>query len=183
MWQAAEDNGMNIAFHGSANGFMFDFPRQNQALNKFIEIHVLAHPWSHMLTLTSLLVEGVVEKFPDLEFAFLEAGLSWVPYLMWRLNKEYSIRRSEAPLLEKSPEEYVREKMYFASQPIEEPNDPSQLQSIIDAVGTESILFATDYPHWDFDTPDALDKHLRSAYSDEERTQVLSENAAQLFDL
>lgn len=183
MWQAAEDNELNVAFHGSANGFMYEFPRQNQALNQFLEVHVLAHPWSHMLTLTSLIVEGTVEKFPDLKFGFLEAGLGWLPYLMFRLNKEYSIRRSEAPLLEKSPEEYIREKMYFASQPLEEPNDNSHLKHLIDIIGTESILFATDYPHWDFDTPDALDKHLRHTYSAEERKQVLSGNAAELFDL
>ncbi|WP_246989717.1 amidohydrolase family protein [Halorientalis marina] len=183
MWQAAEDNNLNVAFHGSANGFMYEFPRQNQALNQFMEVHVLAHPWSHMLTVTSLIVEGVVEKFPDLEFGFLEAGLGWIPYLMWRLNKEYSIRRSEAPLLEKSPEEYIKEKMYFASQPIGEPNNNSHMESLIDIIGTESILFATDYPHWDFDSPEALDKHLQSTYSPEERKQVLSGNSAELFDL
>lgn len=183
IWAAAEDIGLNVAFHGSANGFMYEFPRQNQSLNQFLGVHVLSHPWSHMLTLTSLLVEGVVEKFPNLEFAFLEAGLSWVPYLMFRLNKEYSIRRSEAPLLEKSPEEYIRDQMYFASQPLEEPNKASDLESIIDVVGADSVLFATDYPHWDFDSPDALDRHLRDAFTPEERTQVMSGNATEFFSL
>lgn len=183
LYAAAEDNGLNIAFHGSANGFMYEFSRQNQALNEFLQIHLLAHPWSHMLTLTSLITEGIVEKFPDLEFAFLEAGFGWVPYLMFRLNKEYSMRRSEAPLLEKSPEEYVRERMYFASQPLGEPQHRPHLNAIMETLGTDSLLFATDYPHWDFDTPDALDRHLRGMFTPEERTQVLSANATELFDL
>lgn len=183
LWKAAEDNDLNVAFHGSANGFMQEFPRQNQSLNEFLEVHVLAHPWSHMLTMASLIVEGVVEKFPDLEFAFLEAGISWLPYMMFRLNKEYSIRRSEAPLLEKSPEEYIRERMYFASQPLGEPRNDAHLEALMDIVGTDSLLFATDYPHWDFDHPDALDRHLRATFSPEEREQVLHENAIEVFDL
>lgn len=183
MWEAAEQNDMNIAFHGSANGFQYEFPRQNQSLNKFLEVHVLAHPWSHMLTLTSLIVEGTVERFPDIEWAFLEAGISWVPYMMFRLNKEYSIRRSEAPLLEKQPEDYIREKMYFASQPIEEPKQNSDLAPLIEAVGTDSILFATDYPHWDFDHPEGLEKHLTSSFDEGERKKVLSENAMEVFDI
>jgi predicted TIM-barrel fold metal-dependent hydrolase len=73
--------------------------------------------------------------------------------------------------------------MYFASQPIGEPNNNSHMESLIDIIGTESILFATDYPHWDFDSPEALDKHLQSTYSPEERKQVLSGNSAELFDL
>lgn len=183
IWAAAEDNGLNVAFHGSANGFMYEFPRQNQALNRFLSVHVLAHPWSHMLTLTSLIVQGVPEKFPDLEFAFLESGLSWVPFMMFRLNKEYAIRRSEAPLLEQSPEAYIRDRCYFATQPIGEPMDPAHLNALMEVIGSDSLLFATDFPHWDFDHPEALDKHLRRDFSDDQRDQLLADNAAGLFDI
>jgi predicted TIM-barrel fold metal-dependent hydrolase len=185
IWKAAEDNGINIAFHGDALGFQNLFPRQNHAVNSFLPVHVLAHPWSHMLTMTSLITNGVVEKFPDLEFAFLEAGLTWVPYMMFRLNKEYWIRQSEAPLLERAPEEYIRDQMYFASQPLGEPISANKdaLAPILDAVGTDSLLFATDYPHWDFDSPEELDQHLRRSFTEEERKQVLNSNAADLFDL
>lgn len=183
MWEAAEDNNLNIAFHGSADGFMFEFPRQNQSLNQFIEVHTLAHPWSQMLTMISLIVEGTVEKFPDLKWAFLEAGLSWVPYMLFRLNKEYSMRRSEAPLLEKMPEEYFREKMYVASQPLEEPMAETDLAKLIDVVGTDNILFTTDYPHWDFDNPETLNQHLQRMFDPEDLTKVMTQNAIEMFDL
>jgi predicted TIM-barrel fold metal-dependent hydrolase len=185
IWKAAEDNGINIAFHGDALGFQKLFPQQNYNVNSFLPVHVLAHPWSHMLTLTSLITEGVVEKFPDLDFAFLEAGVSWVPYMMFRLNKEYWIRQSEAPLLKRAPEEYIRDRMFFASQPLGEPipENSGDLAPILDVLGTDSLMFATDYPHWDFDSPEELDKHLRRSFTEEERTQVLSGNAAELFDI
>jgi predicted TIM-barrel fold metal-dependent hydrolase len=135
------------------------------------------------MTLTSLVVHGVPEKFPGLDFVVLEAGIGWVPYMMFRLNKEVAMRQSEVPLLEKQPEEYVREAFYFASQPLGEPMTPEHMQSLIDMVGIESLLFATDYPHWDFDHPSELDRHLRSRFSESERKKVLHENACDVFGL
>lgn len=184
LYQAAEDNGLNVAYHAAAGyNFKYDFPLQNRGFEQFLEVHTLAHLWSQSETLTSLIVQGTPEKFPDLNFTFLEAGISWIPYMMWRLNKEYSIRKREAPLLEKSPEEYIRDQFYFASQPLGEPNHAGHMGEMIDIIGTESIMFATDYPHWDFDNPRELDKHLQAMYTDEEREQVLSGTPAEAFDL
>jgi len=135
-----------------------------------------------MLTLTSMLAQGIPVKFPDLNFVFLEAGLSWVLYMMFRLNKEVSIRKREAPLLERQPEEYVRESCYFGSQPMGEPTTPAHIQQIIEMVGPESIAFATDYPHWDFDHPSALTDHLRHV-SGPKRQQILSGTPAEAFGL
>ncbi|MFB6160232.1 MAG: amidohydrolase family protein [Haloferacaceae archaeon] len=182
IYQACEDNGLHVGYHGSGGAFMFDFPKQNQGFEKFINVHTMAHAWSQMMTLGSVVIQGVPEKFPDVNFTFLEAGLSWVPYMMFRLNKEYSIRRSEAPLLEKSPEEYIRE-FYFSSQPIGEANDPTDMQQMLDVLGPDSMVFSSDYPHWDFDHPEALDKYLRETFSEEERRKVLSENAIEAFGL
>lgn len=183
MYQAAEDNDLPIAFHGNAEDFMFEFPRQNQALNKFLQVHTLAHTWSQELTLVSLITEGVPEKFPGLNFIFLESGIGWVPYTMYRLNKEYSIRRNEAPLLEKSPEEYIRESCYFATQPLGESNDPTHMNELIEMLGTENLMYASDYPHWDFDHPSGVDKHLRSQFSAEQRQQVLYDTPVEAFKL
>lgn len=183
MYQAAQDNDLPVAFHGNAEDFMFEFPRQNQALNQFLEVHTLAHTWSQELTLVSLIVEGVPVKFPDLNFIFLESGIGWVPYTMYRLNKEYSIRRNEAPLLEKSPEEYIRDACYFSTQPLGEPNDATHMTKIIEMLGTGNIVYSSDYPHWDFDHPSALDKHLRTHFDQEQRQQVLYETPIEAFKL
>lgn len=182
IYKAAQDNDLHIAYHGSGGAFMFEFPRQNQAFEKFIEVHTMAHTWSQMMTLSSLVINGVPEKFPDLNFTFLEAGVGWIPMMMFRLNKEYSIRRSEAPLLEKSPEEYIRE-FYFASQPIGESNDPKHMQQLIEIVGADSLTFASDYPHWDFDHPDALNQYLKSTFDEEDRQKVMYQNAVDAFSL
>jgi predicted TIM-barrel fold metal-dependent hydrolase len=184
LYEAAVDNGLQVAFHGSAGApFARDFPIQDAAFNRFLATHLLAHPWAQMLTMTSLLLEGIPEKFPELNFSFLEAGIGWVPYMMFRFNKEFAMRRSEAPLLERTPEEYIRESFFFASQPVGEPNDPSHLQHIIDIIGSERLMLSTDYPHWDFDHPSAVDEHIRQFHDDAERERILWESAAEAFDL
>lgn len=182
IYRAAEDNDLPIAYHGSANGFMFEFPRQNQGLRRYTAVHVLAHAWSQMLTLTSIVLNGTPVKFPNLDFVFLESGIGWVPYMMHRLNKDYKMRRSDSPLLEKPPEEYIRE-FYFGTQPIGEPINPHDMKKVIELVGADSLMFASDFPHWDFDHPDAMDKHLRSMFTAEEREQVLLDNPRKVFNL
>lgn len=184
IYQAAEDHGLHVAYHASAGApFAKDFPIQDTQFNRFLENHVLAHPWAHMMTLTSLLVNGTPAKFPDLNFCFLEAGVGWVPYMMFRLNKEYAMRRSEAPLLDRSPESYIRDQCYFSTQPIGEPDTAVDIQSLVDLVGVDSLMLSTDYPHWDFDHPDAMDTHLSRFGDASARERVLAGTAIEAFDL
>jgi hypothetical protein len=184
IYEAAEDNGLHVAYHGAAGDkFRYDFPKQHHGLRTFIEMHSLAHLWSQSLTVTSLVANGVPEKFPDLNFSFLESGLTWVPHVMWHLNREYERKGDEVEILTKPPEEYIRDQFYFASQPLGEPEQLGQIRQMIDVVGTESIMFASDFPHWDFDHPMELDKHLRNVFTEEEREQVFWKTPAEAFDL
>lgn len=184
IYRAAEDNDLPVAYHSSAGSiFMQGYPVQHRGFRKFLEEHVVAHPFAMMETMTSLVVQGTPAKFPDLDFVILEAGIEFLPCVMYRLNKEYSIRRVEAPLLEKSPEEYIRDQFYVGTQPIGEPNNPKDVRRLIEIAGPEMILFATDYPHWDFDEPNAVDKFLHNKFEPEERTALLGGNAAEVYDL
>jgi predicted TIM-barrel fold metal-dependent hydrolase len=184
MYQAAEDNDLPVAYHSSAGSiFMQGYPIQHRGFRKFLEEHVVAHPFAMMATMCSLIVQGAPVKFPDLNFVILESGIEFLPTMMFRLNKEYSIRRIEAPLLEKSPEEYIRDSFYVGTQPIGEPNDPEHMRKLIEIAGPEMILFATDYPHWDFDDPSAVDKFLRNKFTDEQRNALMSGNAMEIYDI
>ncbi|MFI6040178.1 amidohydrolase family protein [Nocardia sp. NPDC051321] len=79
-------------------------------------------------------------------------GLAWLPFLMQRLDHEFILRTSDAPLLRKMPSDYMRG-MYYTSQPLEMP-DPDLLQSTLKAIDAENtLMYSSDWPHWDFDTP------------------------------
>jgi predicted TIM-barrel fold metal-dependent hydrolase len=131
---------------------------------------------------TSLIANGTPAKFPDLEFVILESGIGWVPYLMSRLNREYSTWRSQVPLLEKMPEDYIRDQFYFGTQPLGEFNDRSQMADMIDLLGPESIMFSTDHPHYDFDNPESI-RAFFSHLSEADQRAVFGENAIEVFDL
>ena len=92
------------------------------------------------------------ERFPKLPVIWIESGLAWVPFLMQRLDHEYMMRPSEAPLLKKKPSDYMRD-MYYSSQPMEI-QDHEALECTFRMINAETqLLYSSDYPHWDFDLP------------------------------
>ncbi|WP_135303955.1 amidohydrolase family protein [Haloarcula amylovorans] len=182
IYRAAEDNDLPMVYHGAAApGIALDFPILQHELQTYMANHALSHIYSQFLTVTSLFENGTPAKFPDLDFVFQEAGIAWMT-LVFRLNREYKQRRSELPLLEKTPEEYVRDQFYFATQPLDEPNDDSMMKQLVEMWGGDALMFATDHPHFDIDNTEALLKYLGD-FSEEERNKVLYKNSADVFDI
>jgi predicted TIM-barrel fold metal-dependent hydrolase len=134
-----------------------------------------------MAQLTSLVVQGTPEKFPDLDIVFQESGIFWVPTMMHRLDAEYLKRQSEAPLLERRPSAYMRE-FYYGTQPLEVPEDETRLRQVIDDIGgAERLMYASDYPHWDYDRPSAItDRCLLDAG---EKERILGGTAHEVFGI
>jgi len=179
MYQAMEDNDIMPLFHVS--NFIDAAPWLSKFENAFAW-HTIGPPWSLQQAVVSLISQGTPEKFPDLNFIIVEGGIGWVPFLIGRMNREVAQWRPEVSILEKSPEEYIRDQFYFSSQPLSEHKDPQHTKQLLEMVGTESLLFATDYPHWDFDNPSTLDRFLRE-FSNEDRNRILHGNAKEAFGL
>ena len=72
------------------------------------------------------------ERFPKLKVALIEGGFAWAPALCWRMDKHWERMRAEVPHLKRPPSEYVREHVWFTTQPIEEPDQPQHLAEVID---------------------------------------------------
>jgi predicted TIM-barrel fold metal-dependent hydrolase len=98
--------------------------------------------------------------------------------MMWRMDKYYNEYRRHVPFLDRRPSDYMRERMWFATQPIEEPDDLSQLVETIHQIGDDRIIFASDWPHHDFDHPKAL---LKLPGSQELKRQIMGLNALNAF--
>ena len=62
--------------------------------------------------MTSLVIEGVFERFPRLKVVMIEGGFAWLPALAWRLDKLFERMRSEVPHLKKKPSEYIRQHIW-----------------------------------------------------------------------
>lgn len=129
----------------------------------------------------SLVCEGVFEHFPTLRFALIEGGFAWLPSLAWRLDQSWSKLRAEVPYLQRKPSDYIANHFWFTTQPMEEPRHPQHFQQLLEQMnGSERLMFATDYPHWDFDSP------VRALPSDlprETRRKIMAENARAFYGL
>ncbi len=178
IYQEAERLGCAIAIHGS--GQIWDGVDQYQ-MDKFIQVHSISHPFSQMRQITSVMFEGVFERFPKLKIAFLEAGCTWVPFLLDRMDEKYELRgKVEAPLLKKKPSEYVRHGSVYFSIEAEE----TLLPEVMKFIGDSHILFASDFPHWDSSFPHNMEELLeRQDLSDEQKTRIMRDNAKEFYAL
>ncbi len=184
IYEAAEDAGLPVLMHAASGNSMMSFPLQFQGFNQMIANHAVSHTMTKMCHVASLIFEGVPVRFPDLELVIQEAGIGWYPYFMRRLDHEFRAERWQAPLLDRMPSEYLREQFYLTSQPIEGTDDPAYVQQIVRLFdGQDSLMFSTDYPHFDFDYPDQLYRVLAGAFSDEELSNIYGGTALELFDL
>lgn len=156
------------------------FPFNNHGFDTEIGRHSCSHTFSIMANIVHMVTTGVPVRYPDLRIAVTEAGISWVPFLMHRLDKEYLERRREVPFLEERPSHYLK-KMYFATQPVEEPENLKDLATLMELYeGEDNTIFASDWPHHDFDHP--MKVH-QIPFSNEVRRKVFGENALRLFKI
>jgi predicted TIM-barrel fold metal-dependent hydrolase len=116
-----------------------------------------------------------------LKVIWIESGLAWVPFLMQRLDNEYMMRTSDAPLLKKKPSDYMRD-MYYTTQPMELVDNMEMLELTFKMMNANTqLLYSSDYPHWDMDLPSTiydlpfLDLAAKKA--------ILGENSCRLFNI
>ena len=178
--EAAQEVGFPVMLHSVGGIVHPNFPFNVDDLITQFSTHVVHHEFALMANILSMLETGMPVRYPDLDVVFTEGGFSWVPFLMWRMDKEFHEVRHMAPLLREPPSHYIR-KFYFATQPIEEPERPQDLVTLLDMFGgADQVVFASDWPHHDFDHPDAV---MRMPFPDETKRKIMGANALELFGL
>jgi uncharacterized protein len=174
LYAALQATGKPLAFH---SGFHWGDESMKQ-VNRFISMHAISFCYFNMIHLTNWIINGIPERFPNLKVIWVESGLAWLPFMMQRLDSEYMMRSSEAPMLRRRPSEYIRD-MYFTSQPLETSN-LKLTQATMEAVKADTqLLFASDWPHWDFDLPTTITN--LPFLSEQAKRNILGLNAARLF--
>jgi predicted TIM-barrel fold metal-dependent hydrolase len=175
IFDAAAAAGVPVAMH--AFGFA-GHPSTGSGWPSFYLEDMLAHAQAFQAHLASMVLEGVFERLPRLKFVMIEGGFGWLPSLCWRLDRLWGRMRDETPHLRRAPSEYIRSQVWLTTQPMEEPEPRERVLGLIDWIGWDRLLFASDYPHWDFDHPDhALPFHLGEA----ERRGFFRENARAVY--
>jgi predicted TIM-barrel fold metal-dependent hydrolase len=174
VYEEAERLNCAVAIHGAVSMNL-----GLEAFHGFAAVQALEHPFAQMLQLTSMVLEGVFERFPRLRVAYLEAGTSWVPFMMDRLDRAYHAwsgreRREYSGWVRRSPSDYIKTgNLFFSCEGGEE-----GLRHAIERLGTsECLLFASDFPH---ETNAARAKHEiaelreRTDLSEQDKANILS---------
>ena len=108
LYAAIQATGKPLAFH---SGFHWG-DQSMQQCNRFISMHAISFVYYNLIHLTNWVINGLPERFPKLKVLWIESGLAWVPFLMQRLDSEYMMRSSEAPLLEAAAERIHRRHVF-----------------------------------------------------------------------
>jgi predicted TIM-barrel fold metal-dependent hydrolase len=179
IYEACERHGLRFAIHPGTDGMGINVQPSPGYPTHYIEWHTCLS-LGFQAHLVSFLTEGVFERFPGLGITLVEGGVSWLPALMWRLDAEWKALRSEVPWLKQAPSAYLRDHVRLSSQPLENPDDKRQLLQMFEMMDAEHILmFASDYPHWDFDSPTHAFPKLPPAMHE----RIFSANAREWYGL
>lgn len=156
------------------------YPFNNHGYQTELGRHATSHTFSIIANLVDMVTMGVMVRYPKLRIAVTEAGVSWMPFLMNRLDKEFLERRQEVPYLTERPSHYL-ERVFIATQPIEEPERLGDIVKLVELYrGEDRTMFASDWPHHDFDHPSKLNQ---IPFSADAKRKIFGTNALRFFKI
>jgi uncharacterized protein len=154
VWQIAEEAGLPVVFHVGGGGQLLDphyfanglppVPDFHGGAENFRSVDYMAIPFPPMQTLATMIIDGVLDRFPRLKLGVIEQGAVWLPSWTRQLDAAYeAFARGEERLrrLALRPSEYVTRQVRVTPYPTE------PVGWIISQVGEEVCLFSSDYPH------------------------------------
>ncbi len=179
IYEACERHGLPLAVHPGTDGMGINVQPGPGYPTRYIEWHTCLS-LGFQAHLVSFITEGVFERFPGFRVVMVEGGVSWLPALMWRLDAEWKALRSEVPWLTRAPSEYLGDHLRLTTQPLERPASDKHLLNIFEAMDAGRVLmFSSDYPHWDFDSP----THAFPKLPEGLRERIFSSNARSFYGL
>ena len=178
-YAAAADLDMPLGVHGAPG---IHLPKIGvDRFTNYIQVHCISFPFDQMTAMTALVSGGVFDRHPRLRVAFLEAGVTWVPYFIDRLHEHWEKRGDWIPNgWRHDPRHYVEAGNVWVSCEPEEPILPA----VAEILGDDFIMYASDYPHWDGAWPEST-KPLRSRadLSEATRAKVAGGNARRFYGI
>lgn len=177
IYAAAAEAGLPVGIHAFGYG---GNPITAAGWPSYYTEEMVGHAQASQAGLASLVLDGVLAALPRLKIVLIEGGFGWLPALSWRLDRVWRRLRSELPTLVRPPSETIREQVWLTTQPMDEPDPPETLRDTIGWIGWDRLIFATDYPHWDYDDPAHA---LQLRVSDSERAAFFVGNARRLYNV
>jgi predicted TIM-barrel fold metal-dependent hydrolase len=178
LWAACQELNVPVGFHETTGSRM-----KASGADRFQSLgiaHISTHSMEQMLASMDVIMGGVMERFPKLRFAFLEAQCGWLPFWLGRMDEHYEWREpyGEMTHLSAKPSEYFRRQGFCAVE-----CDEEFVAHVVAAFGDDNLVTTTDYPHGDSKYPRAMDRFLALPLSDHSKQKILWDNALRLYAL
>jgi predicted TIM-barrel fold metal-dependent hydrolase len=172
LYALAEELDVPVGIH--AGGPRFAQPR---FVDAYAVLHAIEFPMDVMFAAATIVCGGLLERFPRLRVALLEAGCGWGPYLFERFDEHYEKRVGEMPAITKPPSEYLADGRVVISCEAEH-----GIPHALSGLGDQCVAYASDYPHWDCEFPDSVRAiSERDDLTDDQKAAVLGANAARIL--
>lgn len=177
LYAAVQDLDVPVAVHGTTGSHKY--VQTIGAHDNWLITHALAFPFGLTHAMASIVCGGVMARFPRLRVGIFEGGCGWLPFYMDRLDEHVEKLPSLAPELDRKPSEYIKSDRFFISCEPEE-----QLGYVMELIGEDHVMYASDYSHWDCEFPDSVESIAnRAELTDQQKRKILRDNALRLFRL
>ena len=178
LWAACQKLNVPVGFHETTGSRM-----KAAGTDRFKTmgiVHISTHSMEQMLACMDIIMGGVMERFPRLRFAFLEAQCGWLPFWLARMDEHYEWREpyGEMTHLTAKPSEYFRRQGFCAVE-----CDEEFVAHVVAAFGDDNLVTTTDYPHGDSKYPGSMDLFLGLKLSDRSKQKILWDNPQRLYTL
>jgi len=179
VWAEAERLNVPVCVHGGGQA-IDQVPIGVDRWSTRLEVHAFTHPVGQMIAVMAFTVGGILHRFPKLRVAFLEAGVGWLPFWLERLDEHWELTPEQAPKIDKKPSEYFLSGRCFIGCDPDEHGVPWVVQSL----GDDVVVYASDYHHWDCKFPDTVKIITeRDDLSKSAKAKILTDNPARLYGL
>ena len=141
----------------------------------FVTMNVIQDP---RMALTTMVYDGVFERFPKLRVATVESMSGWVGEWLERLNYRFNYM-GHTSQMKKSATEYFATNIWVNGDPEER-----MLPLMLEFAGDDKFFVGSDYPHAEgFLQPMQKTRELLSEFSETTINRVLGENAMHFFGI
>jgi predicted TIM-barrel fold metal-dependent hydrolase len=179
VWAAAADHDLSVTLHTFTVMPPYAPGGQDNWENLWLQ-RSAAHPWCGMRNMASLIGSGLMDRYPKIRIGTLEAGHGWLPFWTARIDEHYDTIRDALPAeLKKRPSDYVKSGRYFQS--IEIPEGGEITNSVMDLLGDDVLMYASDYPHSESHFPKSVEKVLAWKMTDERKRKLFWDNAVRFY--
>ena len=177
LWAAVDESGLPISFH--TIGLTPRTPKgettaSEKTVARGVVLTVFQLPGSEFVS--SIILSGACERYPNMKFVLAECGVGWIPFVLFRMDDEAERRKIGEHGLKRQLSEYWHRQGCSTFQ-IEHLTD-----EMVDMLGTDNVIWGTDYPHPDCVWPDTrtvIDE--KPGHLDEDKLKkIVCDNTARL---